>query len=143
MNPETHDPGIVAFVDQLHAENAEARTLVPEGQNRCLTRDPLIRTLIHKTIRSADDEVAGAVRILRPYASGASEGGYAHPRNGTVPLPHASVIRYCHKCNQPTGFTVPFWINAGWDIVQIDLCDPCAAHAIDVGAIPQVGMREG
>lgn len=138
-NPTQSDPGLLAVIDQLNAEDREARSLVPEGQNRQLRRDRTLSMVIESTLRLSANEAPGPVRILRPSGSLPLDGGHTYPREGEQPLAQTSVTSRCHRCFDSTARTVPFWINAGWDVVQVDLCGWCTAWAIDLGCKPQLG----
>ncbi|MGZ0068088.1 hypothetical protein [Microbacterium arborescens] len=135
------DPGMQAEIDQLNAEEAEAVALVPLARNRSLTRDPDIQSRISVALRSTDADSRCAVPVVRLSPVFGVAAATVHGRDGSQPArSRAAVIVYCNKCNNPTSRTVPFWVNAGSVIIQVDLCDECAAHAIDAGCEPQLGL---
>lgn len=140
-----NDPGAIALIDQLSAEESEAERLVPFGQNRRLASLPRARFAIMHALGSAELEgIEGAVPIVRLNPARHADVASAHARTDTTPVGSAVVCRYCNLCSDPTGWTVPFWVNCGSVIAQIDLCNGCARHAIDaLDAQPQLGLSVG
>lgn len=128
----------VSTLDQTLAEYSDAAALCPPGRNRRLRSLIGVRHAAVAALRGADyDSVDSPVPILR-LVDGAFVG--IRGRTGEEPVPRSATVMRCTNCNDPSGWTTPFWINCGTVVVQVDLCNPCTKYAMDdLAAEPQIG----
>lgn len=131
-------------VDQYDAEWAQARRLAPR-ENSILRSNPKIQAAIHLALTHIDrdaEPATGPVPVIRPKPF-LTDGSTEHTRNGTHPIEDRVPIRDCAACFEKTSTTLPFWLPAGRNIVQIDMCGSCADHfVLDVGAKTQTASED-
>ncbi|WP_029263499.1 MULTISPECIES: hypothetical protein [unclassified Microbacterium] len=131
----------IAFKDQLDAEYRDAEQLVPLERNRRLwTRVTALAVRAFSQDRDTELFSLGAVPVLRYDGQSAS----AHRRENDRPLPHSSVpLVPCAMCHTAMASLMPFWVNSGSVIVQLDLCQPCSAYAVEeLDAEPQLSLSD-
>lgn len=134
------DPATVSMLDQFDAEIREAEHLAPVWRNRKLLRHPITKMVFDRALSGRDVDCKPAPVLRVNLQSGVKdEAGnlvyqvLTHAREATQPaFDETLAIIRCNRCNEPhnQSTTVPFWINGGHVIVQIDLCASCSDHAV-------------